>query len=353
MNIRKILPFIFASALVFNVACSSDSDEIPAVTYENGILISDEGGFSTPTSNVSFISNDLGKVYNKIYSTNNSNENLGNVLQSIGFNGDHAYLVSNVPNKIDIVNRYTFKKQTTVTSNLDNPRYIAFSGNQYYVTNNNFYDVMKMNVYNTADNSYVKSIDFPRSAEKIVEAGGNIIVQTDGVTYETTAPYGELSTGYTVTVVSPSTNTINKVITLPSNGIIRDLISYNGKPYVLASDNTNSYIYELNASAGTYQTTTLTAIPQAQKLRITDNKIYFTTSGNKIYTMNFGSTTVPTAPLATSTGNLYGFNVIDGRIYVSDANYSGDSKVNVYDATSGTLLKTFATGIATNGFYKN
>lgn len=351
---RKILSLVFASALLFNVACSDDNNDYvidSKGTYENGIFIVNEGGFSTPTAEVSFISNDLGTLDNKIYARNNSNEILGNVLQTIGFNGDNAYLVSNVPNKIDIVNRYSFKKQATVTANLSNPRYIAFSGNQYYVTNNNFFDVMKLNVYNN-DNSFVKSISFDRSAEKVVEAGGNIIVQTDGITYETTPPYNELPTGYTITIVKPSTNTVDKTVTLPSNGIIRDLISYNGSAYVLASSNTNSYIYKINPSTGTFTTATITGLPQVQKLRADGNKFYFSDNGNKIYSMNVDST-LPSAPIVTTPGNLYGFNVIDGRIYASDASFTADSKVNVYNATNGSLLKSFTTGIGTSGFYKN
>ncbi|CAD7798222.1 hypothetical protein CHRY9390_00302 [Chryseobacterium aquaeductus] len=353
MNFKKILPFLFASALLFNVACTDENftDELKTEAYENGILIANEGGYSTPTSEVSFVSNDLSIFENKIYGNNNNKEILGNVLQTIGFNGENAYLVSNVPNKIDIVNRFNFKKQTTVTTNLDNPRYIAFSGSQYFVTNNNFFNVMKLNVYNTSNNSFVTSIDFPRSAEKVVEANGRIVVQTDGVTYQTVAPYGELPTGYSLTIVNPSTNAVATTLTLPSNGIIRDLISYNGDAYVLASSTTASYIYKVNTTAGTFTTTTLT-LGQAQKLRIDGNRFYFNDSSNKIYAMDLNSTTTPTAPIVTTMGNLYGFNVIDGKIYTSDASFTGDSKVNIYN-TSGNLLKTLTTGIATNGFYKN
>lgn len=355
MKIRKILSLAFASALIFNVACSSDDDNIainpPKAAYENGILISNEGGFSSPTAEVSFVSNDLGTIENKLYSGNNNNEILGSVLQTIGFNGNNAYLVSNIPNKIDIVNRYSFKKQATVTSNLNNPRYIAFSGNQYYVTNNNFGNVIKLNIYNN-DNSFVKSINFARSAEKVVEAGGSIIVQTDGITYEATPPYNELPTGYTITIVKPSTNTVDKVIALPSNGIIRDLISYDGSAYVLASSSTNSYIYKINASTGTFTTTSITGIPKVQKLRIDANKFYFADSSNKIYSMNLNSS-IPSTAIVTTPGNLYGFNVIDKKIFVSDASFTADSKVYIYNAINGSVLKSFNTGIATNGFYKN
>ncbi|ASE62341.1 hypothetical protein H3Z85_02235 [Chryseobacterium indologenes] len=360
MNIRKILPLALLSALLFSVSCSNDIDlgtdtNLPT-SYEKGILIANEGGFTTPTADVSFLSNTLAFGYNNIY-TNTNKEELGKVLQSIGLNGDRAYLVSNIPNKIDIVNRTNFKKITTVTANLDNARYIAFSGGKYYVTNNNFTtvpNVRKVNVYNVSDNAYVSSINFPRYAEKIVEAEGNIIVQTDGVGYDfSTTPATSFATGYTITVVKPSTNTAEQPIVLPNVGIIRDLISYKGAAYVLASDNTNSYIYKINSSAGTYTTTTITGIPQGQKLRADDDKFYLFTSSKEVFKMNIGSTVVPTVPLLSLFGNVYGFDVIDGKLYASDASFTSDSKVYVYDTAGGNLLKNFIAGIGTNGFYKN
>jgi len=352
MKITRFLQLIFAFILLFNVSCTSDFEQtLEPITYENGYFITNEGSFNKPDAEVSFVTQDLNFLQNDIYKANN-NENLGDVLQTMAFNGSKAYLVLNNSNAIQVVDRVTFKKQATVTTNLVNPRYIAFSGNQYFVTNNNFGNVIQLNAYNVADNSYVSNVSFPRTAEKVVEAGGKIIVQTDGVTYGPAPNFEELPTGHTVTIVTPS-NMSKLEITLPSNGIIRDLISYNGDAYVLASGNTNSYIYKINSSAGTFTTTTLTGITKAQKLRIDSNKFYFNDNTNKIYSMNLTSTTVPTNPLVTSTGNAYGFNVIDGRIFVSDASFTGPSKVNVYNASNGLLLTTFNAGIGTNGFYKN
>lgn len=353
MNIKRILPLAFASIMLFNVSCSSDNDTETIetqVNYGNGILVSNEGGFTKPTSDITFISNNLGTVYNNIYVANNG-EAFGKVLQSVGFSGDKAYLVANIPNKIDIVNRYTFKKQTTITENLDNPRYIAFSGNKYFVTNNNFSGKKKLNAYNISDNAYLGSIEFPRMAEKVVEAEGNIIVQTDGVGYD--AAFNELPTGYTISVVNPSTMVNPTTITLPAKGIIKDLIAYNGIAYVLVADTTDSYIYKINSVAGSYTTTTLTGIADVQKLRADKNNFYFITGSNNIYNMTIGSTLVSNVPIVKASGNVYGFDVIDGRIFASDASFTEDGKVNVYNALDGTLLKTFTAGVGTNGFYKN
>ena len=39
-----------------------------------------------------------------------NDEDLGNVVQSIGFTENEAFIVANVSNKINVVNRYTFEK---------------------------------------------------------------------------------------------------------------------------------------------------------------------------------------------------------------------------------------------------
>ena len=65
MKFPKILASAFALTLLFNVSCRNGDDpieeELPKGAYENGIIITNEGGYSTPTSTVSFIPNDLSK----------------------------------------------------------------------------------------------------------------------------------------------------------------------------------------------------------------------------------------------------------------------------------------------------
>ena len=348
MKISKIFTLLLAGTLLFNISCRSDDPIEPQTkgAYENGILIANEGGFSTPTSSVSFISKDLSKLENNIFASNNSNAVLGNVFQSIGFKGDNAFLVTNVPNKIEIVNRYTFKKTATITANLETPRFIAFSGNYTYVTNNDFFSVFKLNIYDNS-NAFVKSINFDRFAEKIVSAEGFVYVQTDGVGYD--ASYNEFPTGHTITRISPSSNTVDKTITLTDDTPIRDMIADNSNVYVLSSDYSDSYIYKIDAKTGTSTQTKLAGISSAQKLAIDNGKMYFLTSGKKLYEFNG---TTATAMFDVTTKNVWGFNVIDGNVYVSDPSFSKDNEVRIYNL-SGNLLKTITTGIGTNGFYKN
>lgn len=346
MKISKLLSAAFAATLLFTTSCRNDDpivDVQPKGAYENGIIMSNEGNFGSPTATVSFISNDLATVENNVYSANNGGAALGDVLQNVGLNGDNAYLILNNSNKIEVVNRYTFKKVATVSDQVSQPRYIAFANNNYYVTNSSGSSKF-VNVYSSATNAFVKKIPLTSGGERIVEASGRIVVQN--------ASFGS---GKKLTFIDPVSNIVESEVLVP-NGNIQKTISNGGNVYTIASTSTDSYIYKLSSTGTITSTITLSGIADAKNLEIDGSKFYFS-SGSKIYTMDMSSTTVPTTPIITLADNswsaLYGFGVIDGKIYISNANgFTEDSTVEIY-STSGTLIKTVTTGRGTNGFYKN
>lgn len=350
MKFNKFLTAVFASVLLVVASCQDDDvNYTDQETSYSGILVANEGSFNKPDATVDFVTSNLSGGVFGIYGSAN-NENLGDVLQTIGLKGTNAYLVLNNNNKIVIANRFNFKKNTEVTSNLASPRYIAFTDSQYYVTNNNFFDVKKLNIYNNADNTFIKSIDFARYAEKVVEAGGNILVQTDGSTYD--SDFNELPTGHTITIVKPTTNAVDKTVILPDAGIIKDLVSSEGSAYALSSTSTDSYIYKINPVDGTFTTITLTGIANVQKLRIESGNFYFLDGTNRVYSKAIKVPNSSVTTLFTATGNPYGFDVIDGKIFVSNSSFTGQSTSYVY-STAGSQITSFKSGIGTNGFYKN
>ena len=325
MKISKLIASAFALTLLFNISCRNEDnfeEAIPKGAYENGILITNEGGFSTPTASVSYFSNDFAKQEDNIFKTNNGNAVLGNVFQSVGFKGDLAYLVLNVPNKVEIVNRYTFKKTNSITSNLSTPRYIAFANNHTYITNNDY-------------------------AERITSSSNYIYIQTDGSTYD--ASYNELPTGHTITRINPLTNEVDKVITLNDNFIIKDMTSDANFVYVLTSNDSTSNFYKIAASTGIAEKISFENVAGGLKLAIDQNKIYMISSAKKVFNIT-GNTA--NELFSVTANNIYGFNVINGNVFVADPTFSSDSKTRIYSLT-GTLLKTLTTGIGTNGFYKN
>ncbi len=353
MRLNRILSAAFLGALLFTTSCSDNNFEQVTgdVNYVGGIFITNEGKFTGNNASVDFITSDIMYGARDIYKNANNTPTTGDVLQSMGFNGSNAYLVLNNNNKVVIVNRATFKKTGEITQGLDQPRYVAFSNGYTYVTNNNASAVKKLNVYN-ADATLKTSIPFPNYADKVVEAGGKIVVQSDGTGYD--ASWNEIPTGHTITIVNPTDNTAQTPINLPaSGGIIKDLISYGGFAYVVSSTATDSYIYKINPADGTFTTTTLTGIPATANLRIDSNKFYFLTQAGKIYSTSLTTPSVPTIPLITFNGYAYGFNVINGKIFISDASFTGNSTTYIFNGTSGAQLTTLTTGVGTNGFYLN
>lgn len=347
MKIKNLLTSLFAGLLLLQISCNRNEEiEIiqPKGVYENGFFASNEGNFGVPNAGVSYISKDLNQIDNAIYPANNAGENLGDVLQTIGFSGDNAYLVLNNSNKIIVANRYTMKKKTEFSSQLTSPRYIAFTSSFSYVTNDTYGGEKYVSIYNLNDNTFVKKIAMPDAAERIVEAGGTIFVQN--------ASFGF---GNKISVIDAVTNTLKPQITLP-NGQINKIISSNSAVYAITAGSIDSYIYQISPTGSIVKTITLPGIAEGNNLEILNDKFYFT-SGNKIYTMAVNSTTPPTLPLITVPANpysaLYGFSVLDDKIFTSDANgFSAGSTISVY-STTGTLIKTLTGGRATNGFYAN
>ena len=347
MKINKILTAIFASALLLQISCSRDENVetiLPKGAYENGYLISNEGNFGVPNSSVSFIPKDLSSIENNVFATNNNSAVLGDVLQTIGFSGDNAYLVLNNSNKITVTNRYSMKKTGEFSQDLINPRFIAFAKSYIYVTNDAYGGEKYVSIYNIQDNSFVKKIPMIDSAERIVEAGGNIFVQN--------ASFGF---GNKISYIDPNSNTVKSEITLPA-GEINKIISADANVYAIAAGSTDSYIYQISSTGTIVKTTTLPGISNANNLELSDNKFYFT-SGNKIYTMDSKTLSPPTSPLITVTDNtfstLYGFAVKDGLIFTSDAkNFTAASTISIY-STNGNLLKNFTAGRSANGFFAN
>ena len=93
MKFNKFLTCLFASVLLVVASCNNDDDDLDnAEKSYSGILVSNEGNFGTPSGSVSYIPTDLSAIENSIYKTVN-NQDLGDVVNNIGFSGDQAYIV--------------------------------------------------------------------------------------------------------------------------------------------------------------------------------------------------------------------------------------------------------------------
>jgi YVTN family beta-propeller protein len=353
-KLNKLFLAVIVSSAFF-ASCSSDDDNTPAVArgnYDGGLFIVNEGNNGTTNGTISFLSSDL-KIENNVFTLVNSDKISGDTPQSIGINGDFAYIITNGSNKIELVNRFTFKSIATITTGLNNPRFIAFANGKGYVTN--------WGEPGSPTDDYVAVLDLTTNTvtSKIpVAEGPEKIIQNDAKLY--VAHKGGWNQGNSLTIISAVTNTVTSNFTV--GDVPSSLVKDNGTLYILcdgkpfyADVETAGKIVKLNLSTNTI-TSTINFPEKTHPgfLDIENSKLYYTI-GTDVYSTAVSATTLPAASIfkASKVTNLYGFAVKNNQIYLADAvNYSDDGDIYIYSLT-GTLSNTFGVGITPNGFYFN
>ena len=334
-----------ASSFVF-VSCTDDEDDssnVPLGTYDNGVLIVNEGNASSGT--ISFLSNDFVTDAQNIFSAENPGQGLGGFVQSIFFDDEKAFIISNGSNKITVVNRYTFKLIAKIEAGFSVPRFGVVVNGKAYVTNLASFSSLTddfVSVINLSTMLVESSIPINAIAERIEEENGKL--------YISNGSYGD---GNSITVVNAATNS---VVTSINVGMSPTSIEEDGGfLYVLCGNFVgNSKLVKINLATNQIATEiVLAGLSNAQNLNIEDGKIYFTVNSD-VFSENLSATTISTTPKFTSTAlTLYGFGVEKGKIYVGDAkDYASDGTVFIYN-TAGILQKQFTAGLNPNGFYFN
>lgn len=348
---------VFVSALILGlvaVSCEKD-DEVPAIPlgdYENGILISNEGPFNNGTGTVSFISDDFATEESAIFNKVNDDD-LGNIVQSIGFEGDEAFIIANVSNKINVVNRYSFEKIATIDEGLNNPRFFVAANGKGYVTN--WGDASDetddfIAIINLETNKVEGTIPVVFGPEKIATNGNTVYV----------AHKGGFGFNNTISVIATSTNTITTTIEV---GDVPDSMQFDptGNLWVLASGKpsyadteTAGLLSKINITTNTVETNIdfPSSTDHPRFLSIDNNNLFYA-SGGGVYTMGVAENTLPLEPVL-SDASFYTMVVLDGRIFGTDAkDFASKGSLNIYDIANNFSVQTFTVGIIPGGVYLN
>lgn len=364
MKINQL--FVLAIAAILSLAsCSNDTESnsyTPKGDYDSGILVLNEGNFGVNNAEVSYLSFDLGSVYSEIFHTENASETLGDTAQSIGFNGDLAYIVVNASNKIEVVNRYTFKKVGSITTGLSFPRYIAFANGKAYATNWNsqFGGSGFVSVINLGSNTVESTITVADNPNKIIAQNGKVYVAHNDLAAQ----------GNSLTVIDTVSQSVTGSIAVgdrPDTMMLDDSgflwVSCNGKSsYPVAADESAGKIMKIDLSSQTVvKTFALTEnTAHVNYFSVYGNHIFYVV-GNDVFKMSLSETNLPTTKAFSSSAQyIYGFAVKNNRIYIADAKgFNENGQALIYASGDGggvavgTLLKTLETRIGPNGFYFN
>lgn len=356
MNFSKLVFVAFISA-IFLTACSNDDEntEAPLGNYDNGVLILNQGGFGNGNASISYVSEDFVTQQNNIFSLVNPTITLGDTAQDIGFYQDLAFIVLNVSNKIEIVNRYTMAHVATISSGLDNPRFIAFSNGKGFVTNwadgtntsDDYVAVVNLSTYAVSS-----TIAVAEGPEKIIENNNKLYV----------AHAGGFNFGNTISVINAATNSLQTTINVgdvPNSLKIKDNSLYvicGGKPSYATTETAGSLV-KINLSNNLVSNIiNFTATTHPSNLIINGNNMYYTVD-DAVFKTSLNVTTLPSTPLFTTTSQgvygVYSFAVENDKIYVGDAgDYNSNGKVYIY-SEAGILENQYTVGVIPAGFFFN
>ena len=275
MKLKNVFLGIFASTLLL-ASCSNDDaveKDVPLGTYDNGVLVLNEGNFGTPNASVTYISNDFNVLTQNIFGIENNDKKLGDVAQSLSFSEDKAFIVMNNSNVVEVVNRYTFKSLGTITENLKNPRYSVVLNGKLYVTNAG---TKAVTVYDAKTFTHLQTITIGKTTEKIITANGKLYIKND-----------EYGSDNTVTVVNPQSNNAMSRITV-ENGV-NSIEEKNGFVYALCGNSDRSKLFKIDTKTDTATSFESTVIKKALNMDIDGDRIYYT-KGTGVYAMALNAT---------------------------------------------------------------
>jgi len=347
MKITKLFTLGLVGSFLLN-SCSSDDDNISTTptedaAYANGVFVVNEGSQSSGT--VSFLGADNTSIENNIFNTVNDMD-LGNFVQSMFFDENNAYIISNGSNLITVVDRNTFELVGQVDSGLNIPYYGVIYDGKAYVSNLAGFD-------EGGADDYVAIIDLENlEVEETIVAGFSIeeVEEDNGLIYFEGTNFG---TGNSIEVFDPSSQTFTKSIT--TNDGLNSFEIDGSTLFALSSSkleridlSTDTVVSEIEFSEN---------LTGAKNLDIENGSIYFT-SGTSVYQLNQDADEEPTEALlsyesTSDFGAMYGFDVEDEFIYTSDAgDFASNGTVRVY-TLSGEFVNEFTAGVGPNGFYFN
>ncbi len=353
MKLKNALLTIISGAVVLYSCSSDDNINAPEATgaYQSGILISNEGPFNNGTGTVSFVNQDLTEVENGIYSRVNE-ENIGNVVQSIGFTEEEAFIIANVSNTIQVVSRYTFEKIASITEGLNNPRYFVAVNGKGYVSNwgdpNDLTDDY-IAVINLTSNLVEGTIAVDFGPEELLVYNDAIYVAHQG-------GFGQNNKISVITTNSAQVATTITVGDVPNSMQVDSdgnlWVLSGGKP-AFTEDETSGSLSKISTTSNqVLSTLVFDSAEHPNHLSYDNTKLYYTLSGS-VYSMLPSDNELPTIKDFEDL-EIYSMTVFDGKLFVTDAkDFASNGELSMYSLASGEALNTIEVGLIPGGIYFN
>jgi YVTN family beta-propeller protein len=355
MNYISFLNLLIISLLILT-GCKPEQPASPTEAYSTGIFISNEGIYGQTSGTISHYNPDSGIVTQKIFKTKNGRD-LGNVVQSMTFVNDKAYIVVNNSNKIEVADANNFEEYAQIT-NLLQPRYmLAIDTNTAYVSQWGL-DLLSgsVAVIDLHSHQILQTIvsGIGKGPERMCLHNGKVYV----------ANVGGLESDNFISVIDINSHSVVDTIIVDDNPNSLQLGS-DGLLWVACGGKTVYANYpEIDTAASTYgavvaispNTGGMVHRIALQKGRgahqltkdNTGNSLFFSYN-NQVCKLN----TAQAQWQSLFAGNFYGlgYNPTDNYIYAAENAGIQAAWAYRYRATDGTLVDSFRVGIFANGFW--
>jgi len=310
-----------------------------SITTGKRLIICNEGNFGIGNATITLYDPLGDGVVPDAYAPVNSNQYIGDVLQSFRKFGNNYYWVVNNSGKV-VVTDQNFTKLSSITGFIS-PRYIEFvSNNKAYVSNLQLNDNLPnyIQVLDVSANVISKTIRLDGWTEEMAQSFGKVFVCNQRKKY--------------VYVIDASTDLITDSIFVNANTscIVKDqneklwvtcnADAANSIPARLARINPVSHVIEADISLQTTQNSVSRLV-----INGSGNTLYYLM--NDLYKFPISATASSSPFISQGSRVFYGLCVdaVDETIYIGDAiDYNQDGTILKYKS-DGTYLGSFKSGI--------
>ena len=338
-------------------ACDPNENKDEIITYNEGILISNEGAFDggAGTGSISFFDRTESSIENRIFETANERP-LGNIVQSVSLHNENAYIVVNNANVVEVAEAETFISIATIEG-LALPRYfLGIDNNKAYISQWGEGGLQgSVAVIDLTTNSISKTIATDAGAERMLRVGNEIWVACSGgfgiansiaiINSETDELITAISVGFNPNSLQLDYN--NKVWAVCSGNIaydadwnIDEAASTVGS---LSKIDAASYVLESNLAFGSVY-----GSPSNLVINGENNMLYYTYNG-QTYQHDVDASSLSDTPFIEKSFYGLGFDTVDNYLFATDAkDFISRGYVFRYNAATAELVDSMQVDIAPN-----
>ena len=340
------------------MACEkTDNTDEDIVTYDEGVLISNEGAFDggAGTGSISFFNRAEASIENNVFETVNDRP-LGNIVQSVSLHNNKTYIVVNNANVVEVVEAETFKSTATIEG-VALPRYFeGIDNNKAYISQwGSDGTTGSVAVIDLTTNTITNTIATDAGAGRMLRVGNEIWVACSGgfgtansievIDTETDALITSITVGFNPNSLQLDAN--NKVWAVCSGNTVYDadwnIDEAASTVGSLSKIDAASYVLESNLAFDS-----IYGSPSNLVINGENNRLFYAYNG-QIFQHDIDASSLNETPFINKSFYGLGFDTADNYLFATDAkDFVSRGYVFRYNAATAAVVDSIQVGVVPN-----